>query len=135
MQLEAQENVDATLPVKSLSRTVESEERELFIELLTDIDKLGTYETLGSDLILEIAGKLEYIFLADYLIEHFPIFNPHLANDILLAVKDIFNDISEASAYMTMDFEPYLEDDPLLLDAAYCSNISESSSDDNDSLQ
>ena len=89
---------------------------------------------MGSDLILEIAGKLEYIFLADYLIEHFPIFNSHLANDILLAVKDIY-DISEASAYMTMDFEPYFEDDPLLLGAAYCSNIRESSSDDNDSLQ
>ena len=77
VQLEAQENMDARLPGESLSRTVESEERELFIELLTDIDKLGTYETLGSDLILEIAGKLEYIFLADYLIEYFPIFNPH----------------------------------------------------------
>ena len=72
VQLEAQENVDARLPVESLSRTVESEERELFIEFLTVIDKLGTYETLSSDLILEIAGKLEYIFLADYLIEHSP---------------------------------------------------------------
>ena len=134
MQLEAQENVDARLPVESLSRTVESEECELFIELITDYDKIRKYKFLGSDLILEIAGKLEYLFLADYLIEHFPIFNPHLANDILLAVKDIY-DISEASAYMTMDFEPYFEDDPLLLGAAYCSNIRESSSDDNDSLQ
>ena len=65
MQLEAEENVDITLPGESLSRTVEKEERELSIEVLTDIDELGTYETLGSDLILEIAGKLEYIFLAD----------------------------------------------------------------------
>ena len=119
MQLEAEENVDTRLPGESLSHTVESEERELFIELLKDMGKLGTYETLGSDFILELAGKLEYTFLADYLIENFPIFNPHLANDIILAVKDIFNDISEASAYMTMDFEPYFEDDPLLLGAAY----------------
>jgi len=116
--------VDARVPVESLSHTVESEEREPFIELITDFDKIRTYEPLGSDLILEIAGKLEYIFLADYLIEHFPIFNPHLANDI-----------SEGSASMTMDFEPYFEDDPLLPGAAYCSNIRESSSDDNDSLQ
>ena len=135
MQVDTQENVDARLPGESLSRTVEIEERELFIELLTDIDKLGTYETLGSDVIQEIAGKLEYIFLADYLIENFPIFNPHLANDILLAVKDIFNDISETRAYITMDFEPFLEDDPLLLGAAYCSDVGESSSDDNDSVQ
>ena len=91
MQLEAQENVDPRLHVESLSRTVESEECELFIELITDYDKIRTYKFLGSDLILEIAGKLEYIFLADYLIEHFPIFNPHLANDILLAVKDIYD--------------------------------------------
>ncbi|XP_068722286.1 ATP-dependent helicase wrn-1-like isoform X2 [Montipora capricornis] len=57
MQLEAEENVDTSLPLESLSRTVESEERELFIELLKDIDKLGTYETLGSDLILELAAN------------------------------------------------------------------------------
>ena len=135
MQLEAEENVDIRLPGESLSRTVENEEREQFIELLTDIDKLGTYETLGSDLILEIAGKLEYIFFADFLIGNFPIFNLHLANDIILALKDIFNDISEASAYVAMDFEPYFEDDPLLLGAAYCSDISDSSSDDDGNLQ
>lgn len=42
MQLEVQENVDARLPVESLSRTVESEECELFIELITDYDKIRT---------------------------------------------------------------------------------------------
>ena len=42
---------------------------------------------------------------------------------------------TEIERYVIMDFEPYFEDDPLLLGAAYCSNIRESSSDDNDSLQ
>ena len=135
MQLEAVDNVDTGLPEESISRTVEDEERKLFIELLTDIDTLGTYETLGSNLILEIAGKLEYIFFADYLIENFPIFNLHLANDIFLAVKDIFNDISEANAYLVMDLEAHFEDDPLLLSSSYLSDTSESSSDDTSSLQ
>ena len=49
--------MDIRLPEESVSRTIENKERELFIELLTDIDKLGTYETMGSDLILEMAGK------------------------------------------------------------------------------
>lgn len=42
---------------------------------------------------------------------------------------------TEIERYVIMDFEPYFEDDPLLLGAAYSSNIRESSSDDNDSLQ
>ena len=77
------------------SPSVESE-RELCIAFVTDIDKLWTYETLGSDPIQVIAGKPEYnvhIFgrLFDSKFLHFEL---HLANDILLAVKDISNNIS-----------------------------------------
>ena len=59
MHPEPMQNVDTSLSEKSLNRVVDQEECKLFIELLTDIDTRGNYETLGSDRILEIAGKLE----------------------------------------------------------------------------
>lgn len=126
--------MDISLFLELFSCIVESEECELFIEFFKDIDKFGIYEILGLDFILELVGKLEYIFLVDYLIENFFIFNLYLVNDIILVVKDIFNDIFEVSVYMIMDFELYFEDDFFLFGVVYCSNISESSFDDNGSV-
>ncbi|EDO46405.1 predicted protein [Nematostella vectensis] len=109
------------------TRAVMDNERELFIEVITDIDKSGNYETLGKELISKIAARLEYIFFADYLLEHFPIINTNLANDIILVVNDIFNDIDTAISFLSMNLDDL--DDPYFLDAAYLSDVSSNSDD------
>lgn len=99
----------ATVDLKNpiFYRTVTDDERSLLKEVLLEnltcnendhsiFGMASCVDSLDAETVEMIAKDCQYIFSTEYILDNFPVLSYELAQKVLLAIKDVFEDLDEA---------------------------------------
>lgn len=113
-KLPSDEPDDVSVPLPTMSRQVQEDERQFLCEMLKEIPSktgavssvfgsAGLSSELDQEVIEAISSKCQYIFSINYIMDNFPVFTKEVAEEILTIVDEIFNDIDEGEFLNAMD--------------------------------